>query len=109
MLSMKGLRAVVLETFGSGNAPTKKWFIDILKQSIDRGIIVYNVTQCKAGSVVMGHYETSAHLAEVGVISGHDITTESAIAKLMFLFGNFEDKKLIIEMLSSSLRGELSI
>lgn len=109
MLSMKGLRAVVLETFGSGNAPTEKWFIDILKQSIDRGIIVYNVTQCKAGSVVMGHYETSAHLAEVGVISGHDITTESAIAKLMFLFGNFEDKKLIIEMLSSSLRGELSI
>lgn len=109
MLSMNGLRGVVLETFGSGNAPTEDWFINALKRCIDKGIIIYNVTQCKAGSVVMGHYETSAYLAEIGVISGHDITTESAIAKLMFLLGNFDDKKQIIDMLSTPLRGELSI
>lgn len=109
MLSMNGLKGVVLETFGSGNAPTEDWFIDALKQAIEKGIIIYNVTQCKAGAVVMGHYETSAHLAEIGVISGHDITTESAIAKFMFLLGNFEDKRQIINMLTNSLRGELSI
>lgn len=109
MLSMNGLKGVVLETFGSGNAPTEDWFIDALKHAIEKGIIIYNVTQCKAGAVVMGHYETSAHLAEIGVISGHDITTESAIAKFMFLLGNFEDKQQIINMLTNSLRGELSI
>lgn len=109
MLSMNGLKGVVLETFGSGNAPTEDWFIDALKHAIEKGIIIYNVTQCKAGAVVMGHYETSAHLAEIGVISGHDITTESAIAKFMFLLGNFEDKRQIINMLTNSLRGELSI
>ncbi|MFA6201079.1 MAG: asparaginase [Bacteroidales bacterium] len=109
MLSMKDLRGVVLETFGSGNAPTEEWFIDALKECIAKGVIIFNVTQCKAGSVVMGHYETSAHLAEIGVVSGHDITTESAIAKLMFLLGNFDDKKQIIDMLSNPLRGELSI
>lgn len=109
ILSMEGLRGVVLETYGSGNAPTQEWFINTLQKAIERGIIIYNVTQCKAGSVAMGHYETSAHLAEIGVISGHDITTESAISKLMFLLGNFEDKKQIIEMLNSSLRGEISI
>lgn len=109
MLSMKDLRGVVLETFGSGNAPTEEWFINALKESIAKGVIIFNVTQCKAGSVVMGHYETSAHLAEIGVVSGHDITTESAIAKLMFLLGNFDDKKQIIDMLSNPLRGELSI
>lgn len=109
MLSMKNLRGVVLETFGSGNAPTEEWFINALKECIAKGVIIFNVTQCKAGSVVMGHYETSAHLAEIGVVSGHDITTESAIAKLMFLLGNFDDKKQIIDMLSNPLRGELSI
>mgnify|MGYP000977371731 FL=1 len=109
ILSIEGLKGVVLETYGSGNAPTEEWFIDALKTAIEKGIIIYNVTQCKAGSVAMGHYETSAHLAEIGVISGHDITTESAIAKLMFLLGNFKDKSQIIEMLNSPLRGELSI
>jgi len=109
MLSMNGLKGVVLETFGSGNAPTEDWFIYALKQAIEKGIVIYNVTQCKAGAVVMGHYETSAHLVEIGVISGHDITTESAIAKFMFLLGNFEDKQQIINMLTNSLRGELSI
>jgi len=109
ILSIEGLKGVVLETYGSGNAPTEEWFIEALKEAIEKGIIIYNVTQCKAGSVAMGHYETSAHLAEIGIISGHDITTESAIAKLMFLLGNFTDKSQIIEMLNSPLRGELSI
>ncbi|MFA6806540.1 MAG: asparaginase [Bacteroidales bacterium] len=108
MLSMKNLEGVVLETFGSGNAPTEDWFISALQEAIENGIIVYNVTQCKEGSVVMGHYETSAHLAEIGVVSGYDITTESAIAKLMFLLGNYDNKAEIIDMLTMPLRGELT-
>lgn len=109
MLSMKDLEGVVLETFGSGNAPTEDWFIMALEEAIKKGIIIYNVTQCKAGGVVMGHYETSAHLVEIGVVSGHDITTESAIAKLMFLLGNYDDKEEILSMLTSPLRGELTV
>ena len=57
----------------------------------------------------MGHYETSTQLAEIGVISGHDITTESAIAKLMFLLGNYKDREEIIDLLSKPLRGEITI
>lgn len=109
MLGMKNLKGVVLETFGSGNAPTEDWFINSLEEAIARGVIIYNVTQCKAGSVVMGHYETSTQLAEIGVISGHDITTESAIAKLMFLLGNYKDREEIIGLLSKPLRGEITI
>ncbi|MDR0971852.1 MAG: asparaginase [Bacteroidales bacterium] len=108
ILKIKGLRGVVLETFGAGNAPTEKWFIDLLKKAIKNDIYIYNVTQCKSGSVVMGHYETSAHLMEIGVISGKDITTESAIAKMMFCLGNFQNREDITKMLSSSLRGEIS-
>lgn len=109
ILSMNGLKAVVLETFGSGNAPTEDWFINCLRDAIDRGIIIYNVTQCKAGAVVMGHYETSTMLAQMGIVGGYDITTESAVAKLMFVLGNYEDKEEIYRMLNTSLRGEITV
>lgn len=109
VLKIKGLKGVVLETYGSGNAPTEKWFLDTIKEAIDNEIIIFNVTQCKSGSVIMGHYETSTHLLEMGTISGHDITTESAVAKLMFVLGNYTDKEEIKELLNKSLRGEISI
>jgi len=108
ILSIKGLRAVVLETYGSGNAPTDKWFLEALKEAIDNDIIIFNVTQCKSGSVEIGKYETSIDLGRIGVIGGYDITTESAMSKLMFLLGSNFNNSEIKELLQKPLRGELT-
>ncbi len=108
-LSTPGLRGVILETFGSGNAPTSEWFLDELADAIRKGLIIYNVTQCKSGSVEMGRYETSLNLDKIGVISGYDITTESALAKMMYLLGEGFSHSDIKRYLQESLRGEITI
>lgn len=107
-LAVEGLKGVVLETYGSGNAPTSPWFINAIKKAINKGVIVLNVTQCKAGSVVMGHYEASMELLNIGVVSGGDITTEAALAKLMFVLANYNSKEERIRMLNSDMRGEIT-
>lgn len=109
ILTIKDVKAVILETFGSGNCTTEKWFISALKKAIDSGIIILNVTQCNAGAVEQGKYETSAELNKVGVISGNDITTEAAVAKLMYLLGAFKDKNKIEKLLAENLRGEITV
>jgi len=108
ILSTENLKALVLETFGSGNAPTQKQFIDVLDRAIKRGILVVNVSQCSGGSVEQGKYETSIHLKEIGVISGDDITTEAALTKLMFLFGQGYSLKEIKKLFQTDLRGEMT-
>lgn len=108
MLAAPGLKGVVLETYGSGNAPTAKWFIDCLKEAIGKGIIVYNVSQLIGGIVIHGRYETSKYLEEIGVISGRDITREAAVTKLMFLLGTESNISDVKEKLSMSLCGELT-
>lgn len=108
ILGTPGLKGVVLETYGSGNAPTEDWFIAILKQAIDKGVYVINVTQCSGGSVNMGHYETSTQLKEIGVISGADITTEAAITKLMFLLGEGKTGNNLKNYFETAVCGELS-
>lgn len=108
-LTIQGLRGVILETYGAGNAPTDTWFIAALTQAIEKGIIVYNVTQCKGGAVEMGKYETSIRLGQIGVIGGSDITTESAIAKMMYLLGEGYSHAEIKRLLQIPLRGELTL
>jgi L-asparaginase len=106
---IKGLKALILETYGSGNAPTEKWFVSAIKQAVNSGLIVLNVTQCYGGAVEQGKYETSRQLEEVGVVGGADLTTEAAVAKLMFLLGNYKNKGQVLEMLREPLRGELTL
>ncbi|MBL7906693.1 MAG: type I asparaginase [Bacteroidales bacterium] len=108
ILSIRGLKALILETYGAGNAPTDKWFLEALADAVNRGITIFNVTQCKGGSVEMGKYETSAQLEGIGVVGGYDITTESAIAKTMFLLGEGYTGSELSKRLQSPLRGELT-
>jgi L-asparaginase len=108
ILDTKGLQAVILETFGAGNAPTFQWFLDLLKEAIRKEIIILNVTQCKGGTVEMGKYETSAELQNIGVIGGADITTESAVAKLMYLLGAGYSQMEVARFLQTPMRGEMT-
>jgi L-asparaginase len=108
VLEIKGLRGLVLETFGAGNAPTDKWFIKSVEKAIKKGLIVLNVTQCYAGRVEQGRYQTSSQLEQIGVIGGAEMTTEAAITKLMYLAGKEKSAKVIGAQLQKNLRGELS-
>ncbi len=108
VLSIEGVKAIILETYGSGNAPTKDWFISEIKNCISKGTIIVNVTQCQAGEVDMEAYATGIRLKEAGVISGIDITTEAALAKLFFLLGQSFDINMIKCSLEKNLRGEIT-
>lgn len=109
VFATKNLRAVVLESYGAGNAPSYQWLIDIFQDAANKGIVIVNVTQCNTGSVEMGRYKTSVHLLDAGVISGYDITTESAVTKLMFLLGHYNDSALVKEEMGKSYCGEVTL
>jgi L-asparaginase len=101
-----GLKAVIIETFGAGNATSYDWFLEEIDLAIQKGIIIVNVTQCKSGRVNQLKYETGKGLEALGVISGDDITVEAAVTKLMFLLGNYSDNDLVKELFRSNISGE---
>ena len=109
VIETPGLRALILETFGSGNAPTKSWFLNTVDKALKKGIIVLNVTQCLAGSVDMDAYATGLELKRMGVISGHDSTYEAALAKLFYLLGKYTNNEVVKSLLSKNLRGEVTL
>lgn len=108
IISLEGLQGLIIETFGSGNVTNESWFLDGLLTIIEQGVPVVNVTQCSGGSVTMGLYETSVGLKNIGVISGKDITTEAALAKMRYLLGKEILGHEFKTMFETSLRGELT-
>ena len=108
ILGIPGLRGCVLETYGSGNAPTTPWFLACLATARQRSVWLLNVSQCEEGRVVQGKYETSSHFADLGVVGGDDITTEAAVTKLMFVLGLGLGDDRTRELLMQDLRGEIT-
>ncbi|MCM1110756.1 MAG: type I asparaginase [Clostridium sp.] len=107
-LSAPGVKGVILRSYGSGNSPISPWFIDAICEAVDRGVVVLNVTQCVNGSVHR-RYAAAASLDAAGVVSGHDLTTEAAITKMMFLFGLGLSPAEVRRMIETPIRGEMTV
>lgn len=108
LLGTPGMKALVLESYGAGNASTEPWFIGELRKAVSSGLHIVNVTQCPGGSVLMGKYATSAALAGMGIIDGKDITTESALTKLMYMLGREVSAKSFKTIFETPIRGEMT-
>lgn len=108
ILSAPGMQAIILETFGSGNAPTYPWFLKALQEAIDKGILILNVSQCQGGSVDLGRYQTSKALKDMGVLSAFDMTFEAALTKMMFVLEYSNDVVRRKDLLNRNLQGEMT-
>lgn len=108
MFQVFGLRAMVIEAFGSGNAFSDNWFKDILRKYSSEGILMIINTQCAGGMVEIGRYETSEIFAEIGALNGFDLTTEASIAKTIFLLGQDLSHEEFKKQYEMNLKGELT-
>ncbi len=109
LFDIKHVKGIIIETFGAGNAPSNDEFRQLIINYIEKGGIILNITQCNSGSVQQGKYETSSFFDKIGVISGKDMTTEAALAKMMYLLGNEESIEKVKEKLIVSLQGEMTV
>ncbi|MBQ9637039.1 MAG: type I asparaginase [Prevotella sp.] len=109
IISAPSLRAIVMRTYGSGNAPQQPWLIDTLKSAANRGVLIVNISQCVSGFVAMERYDTGFQLKDAGVISGYDSTVEAAITKLMHLLARYDDTEKIRQLMNQSIAGEVTI
>lgn len=110
ILATPGLRGLVLKSYGAGNASNDKWFVEALRNAVDKGLVILNTTQCHNGSVMHNLYETGRQISESGCLSGYDITTEAAITKMMYLFGRYpDDPSEVRRQLSIPIRGEMTV
>ena len=109
IIATPNLRAIVMRTFGSGNAPQSPWLIKALREGTRRGKIIINISQCLQGCVQMGRYDTGYQLQEAGVISGYDGTVEAAVTKLMYLQGKYDNPEKVREMMKQSICGEITV
>jgi L-asparaginase len=101
-------RAVIIETYGSGNAPSRQWFLDAVGEACRQGKVLVNVTQCLSGKVNMGIYANGKALQDAGVVCGYDSTTEAALGKLFYLLGKSSDNEWVKAMMTKNLKGEIS-
>lgn len=108
LFDIRQVKGIIMETFGAGNAPSNDEFRQLIVNYIENGGIILNITQCNSGSVQQGKYETSSFFDKIGVISGKDMTTEAALAKMMYLLGSQASKEEILQKLSINLQGELT-
>ena len=109
MIDIPNLRAIVMRTFGSGNAPQSPWLLNALKEATRRGKVIVNISQCLQGRVEMGRYDTGFQLQEVGVVSGYDGTVESAVTKLMYLIGRYDNPEQVRRLMKQSICGEITV
>ena len=109
VLSTPGIKGVVLKSFGAGNAPNEAWFLDVVRQAIERGVVVVNITQCTNGCVMPMRYVTGKELSDAGCVSGYDLTSEAAITKLMYLLGQGLSVEEVKRQMATSLCGEMTI
>ncbi len=103
----ESLRGVVIETFGAGNIPTSAAaLLPIMEKAFKNGTVVVVCTQCPQGTVTLGAYETSSALKNAGAVSGGNMTTEAAVAKLYYLLSKNYDTRTVCALMEQGLRGE---
>lgn len=108
ILSQSDLHGLIIESFGAGNGPSYNWLHDLIREAIDREVLVINISQCSHGSVTQGRYETSERFLKAGVVGGNDMTFEAAVCKLMFVLGMNGSYDQKCKLMATDLRGELS-
>lgn len=108
VLAIPDLKGLILKTYGAGNAPGEKWFLDSIREAVKKGLVVVNITQCANGGVDPDRYVSGLDLEETGVIPGHDLTSEAAVTKLMYLFGRNMKASEVKHYMQCNLCGEMS-